>query len=306
MGNCGLMDSDGAAGEHPLEDADWLEPPDGGGAAGDAFQMLMRDARRHPLLTRAEETRLARGIERGDLQAKERLVNSNIRLVVSIAKRFQGRDMPLLDLVQEGMFGLIRAAEKFDHRKGFKFSTYATFWIRQSIQRGMANKGRTIRLPVHIGQRERAIARAARELSSGLGREPTAEEIAHKADLSMNDVREVIDMPRAVTSLDRPLGTGDDAVAFGGLLPSWDPLPDEEVESGLRRDAVRAAIERLPERERAVIELRFGLSGGSPPARLSDVAEVLGLSTERVRQVERAALDRLARTAELGWLSAAA
>jgi RNA polymerase primary sigma factor len=300
------MDSDGTAGSHTLGEGDWSEPTDGGSAASDAFQMLMRDARRHPLLSRAEEARLAQAIERGDLRAKECLVNSNIRLVVSIAKRFQGRDMPLLDLVQEGMFGLIRAAEKFDHRKGFKFSTYATFWIRQSIQRGMANKGRTIRLPVHIGQRERSIARAARELSSGLGRDPTAEEIALKADLSTSDVREVIDMPRAVTSLDRPLGNEDDAVAFGGLLPSWDPQPDEEVENGLRREAVRTALEHLPTRERAVIELRFGLSEGTPPARLSDVAAVLGLSTERVRQVERAALDRLARADELGWLSEAA
>ncbi|MEA2375375.1 MAG: polymerase primary sigma factor, partial [Thermoleophilaceae bacterium] len=172
----------------------------------DALQLFLNEIRRHPLLTKDEEVELARAIERGDMDAKERLINSNLRLVVSLAKKYQGNEMPLLDLIQEGILGLIRAAEKFDWRKGYKFSTYATFWIRESIQRGLANKGRTIRLPVHIGQRERKVARVERELSTKLGREPTDEEIAEEAEISVDDIEELRDAARAVTSLDRPIG----------------------------------------------------------------------------------------------------
>ena len=156
---------------------------------GDALQLFMRDIRRHPLLTAADEVELAKRIERGDLEAKERMVTSNLRLVVSVAKKYQGHELSLLDLIQEGILGLIRAAEKFDWRKGYKFSTYATFWIRQAIQRGLANQGRTIRLPVHIGQRERKIARAERDLSTRLGRPPTDEELAKEADISLRELR---------------------------------------------------------------------------------------------------------------------
>ena len=157
---------------------------------GDALQLFLRDIRRHPLLTAKEEVELAKRIERGDLEAKERMVNSNLRLVVSLAKKYQGHELSLLDLIQEGILGLIRAAEKFDWRKGYKFSTYATFWIRQAIQRGLANQGRTIRLPVHIGQRERKIARAERELAVQLGRPPTDEEIAREADITLRELEE--------------------------------------------------------------------------------------------------------------------
>jgi len=169
-------------------------------ATTDALQLFLNEVRRHPLLTKDEEIELAQAIERGDLEAKERMINSNLRLVVSIAKKYQGNELPLLDLIQEGILGLIRASEKFDWRKGYKFSTYATFWIRESIQRGLANRGRTIRLPVHIGQRERKIARTQRELSVQLGREPTEEEVAEAADLTMDEIREVQESARTVTA----------------------------------------------------------------------------------------------------------
>src|ERR671917_1258817 len=173
---------------------------------GDTLQLFLRDVRRHPLLSAEEEVELAQRIERGDLEAKERMVNANLRLVVSLAKKYQGHELALLDLIQEGILGLIRAAEKFDWRKGYKFSTYATFWIRQAIQRGLANQGRTIRIPVHIGQRERKIARAERELASQLGREPTDDEIARAAELASEQVEEVRQAARTITSLDRPVG----------------------------------------------------------------------------------------------------
>src|SRR5205807_4196186 len=166
------------------------QPGDGADRAMDSMSLFLAEVRRHRLLTRAEEVALSKRIERGDLAAKERLVNSNLRLVISNARSYEGLDLPLLDLIQEGMLGLIRAAEKFDWRRGYKFSTYATFWIRQAIQRGLANKARTIRIPVHIGQRERKIARAQRELAAELGRDPTDEEIAQRAELSADDVRE--------------------------------------------------------------------------------------------------------------------
>src|SRR6478735_2633388 len=168
----------------------------------DALQLFLNEIRRYPLLTAPEEIELAKRIEKGDMAAKERMINSNLRLVVSIAKKYQGQDLPLLDLIQEGIFGLIRASEKFDWRKGYKFSTYATFWIRQAIQRGIANKARTIRIPVHIGQRERKIARVQRELQAELGRPPSDEEVAERAEIKVDDIEELRDAARAVTSLD--------------------------------------------------------------------------------------------------------
>src|SRR5919107_1502653 len=169
----------------------------------DAMQLFLNEVRRHPLLTAEDEVALSKRIEQGDAEAKDRMINSNLRLVVSLAKKYQGNDLPLLDLIQEGILGLIRAAEKFDWRRGYKFSTYATFWIRQAIQRGIANKARTIRIPVHIGQRERKIARAERELSARLGRPPTDEEIAQEAEISMRELDETREFSRTVTSLER-------------------------------------------------------------------------------------------------------
>src|SRR5918998_3949259 len=181
-----------------------VQPQDFAGQTTDALQLFLNELGRYPLLTAAEEIDLAKRIEKGDMAAKERMILSNLRLVVSIAKKYQGADLPLLDLIQEGIFGLVRASEKFDWRKGYKFSTYATFWIRQAIQRGVENKSRTIRIPVHIAQRERKIARAQRELSAKLGRDPTDEEVAAASELRVDQVEEVRDAARTVTSLDRP------------------------------------------------------------------------------------------------------
>ncbi len=271
---------------------------------GDALQLFMRDIRRHGLLTAAEEVELSKRIERGDLDAKERMVNSNLRLVVSVAKKYQGHELSLLDLIQEGILGLIRAAEKFDWRKGYKFSTYATFWIRQAIQRGLANQGRTIRLPVHIGQRERKIARAERDLSTRLGRPPTDEELAKEADISLRELRETREYSRTVTSLERPVGA-DGGAELGDLLPSDAPEPVEEVEIGLRHDAVHRALENLSEQEQAVIRLRYGINGDDPTP-LREAGRRLGLSPERVRRIEHRALERLACTREVAGLSEAA
>jgi RNA polymerase primary sigma factor len=266
-------------------------------ATTDALQLFLNEIRRYPLLTAPEEVDLSKRIEQGDLGAKERMINSNLRLVVSIAKKYQGQELSLLDLIQEGIFGLIRASEKFDWRKGYKFSTYATFWIRQAIQRGLANKARTIRIPVHIGQRERKIVRAERDLSARLGREPNDHEIAREAELPLEQVEEVRDAARTVTSLDRPVGEEGDT-ALGDLLEGGAPPVDQEVEVSLSEQLLRRTIEELPETERDVIRLRFGLTGEDPQP-LRETGRRLGLSAERVRQIESRALKRLAMRREL-------
>jgi RNA polymerase primary sigma factor len=274
------------------------------GTTTDALQLFLNEIRRYPLLTAAEEVELAKRIERGDMAAKERMINSNLRLVVSIAKKYQGQELGLLDLIQEGIFGLIRAAEKFDWRKGYKFSTYATFWIRQAIQRGIANKARTIRIPVHIGQRERKIARAERDLASRLGRDPEDEEVAKEAELPLDQVLEVRQAARTITSLDRPVGE-EGETAFGDLLPSEGAEPEEEVELSLREETLRAAVEQLPERERQVVKLRYGINGDEPTP-LRETGRRLGLSPERVRQLESEALEHLAMQREVEGLREAA
>ena len=273
-------------------------------ATTDALQLFLNEIRRYPLLTAADEVQLAKRIERGDPDAKEQMINSNLRLVVSIAKKYQGQDLQLLDLIQEGILGLIRAAEKFDWRRGYKFSTYATFWIRQAIQRGIANKARTIRIPVHIGQRERKIARASRELHAKLGREPTDDEISAETELPLDQIEEARDTIRTITSLDRPVGE-EGETALGDLLPSEDPEPSEEVDVSLRQEALRSALQHLPERERTVVKLRYGINGDDPTP-LRETGRRLGLSPERVRQIEGEALKRLAMTRELEGLSEAA
>jgi RNA polymerase primary sigma factor len=274
-------------------------------ATTDALQLFLNEIRRHPLLTADEEIELAKAIERGDLEAKERMINSNLRLVVSIAKKYQGNELPLLDLIQEGILGLIRASEKFDWRRGYKFSTYATFWIRESIQRGIANRGRTIRLPVHIGQRERKIARTERELAARLGRDPTEEEIAEAAELTVQDIREVQDAARTVTSLDKPVGE-DEGTGLGDLLESGERAPEEEVEISLREDALRRAIERLPDNEQQVVKMRYGINGGGEPTPLREAGRRLGMSAEGVRKLESRALQRLSMARELDGLRDAA
>jgi RNA polymerase primary sigma factor len=273
----------------------------------DALQQFLNEAGRHRLLTPQEELDLAKRIETGDLDAKERLTTHNLRLVVSIARKYQGlSELCLLDLIQEGMLGLIRAVEKFDYRKGFRFSTYATLWIRQAIQRGIADKGRTIRLPVHVAQRERKIATVERQLSTTLGREPTPEEIAAAAELPVEQVVEMLDVSRTVTSLDKPVGDEDDT-SLGTLMGSGETSTEEVVEVSLSRQAVRAAVEQLPERERQIIKLRFGLDGEErEPLPLSQLQRELGMGREELRAIERRALQHLALRRELAALSEAA
>jgi RNA polymerase primary sigma factor len=273
-------------------------------ATTDALQLFLNEAGRYPLLTAAEEKELAKRIERGDLEAKELMINSNLRLVVSIAKRYQGHGLSLLDLIQEGIIGLIRAVEKFDWRKGFKFSTYATWWIRQAVQRGVANKSRTIRIPVHIVEREVKISRAERELLTKLGRQPTEAEIAEAAKLPLKQVREVRQAARAVTSLDRPLSAEGDT-AFGDLVSGETGEFEEEVHVSLAEQALHRAVAELPDREQQVVKLRYGLNGDEDPKSLEEIGRRLGLTRERVRQVEAQALERLAVKREIDSLRAA-
>src|SRR5256714_9310538 len=261
-------------------------------ATTDALQLFLNEAAKWPLLTAEEEVELAKRIERGDEQAKERMINSNLRLVVSIAKRYQGHGLSLLDLIQEGIIGLIRAVEKFDWRKGFKFSTYATWWIRQAVQRGVANKARTIRMPVHIVDRERKISKAERVLHVKLGRAPSLEEIAKEAKLPLKQVREVQEAARAVTSLDRPVGSESDT-SLGELVSGQDAPPEEELEVSFRMEALRRAIAELPDRQQDVLKLRFGLDGDPQPKSLEQIGKELGLTRERVRQIAMDALERL-------------
>jgi RNA polymerase primary sigma factor len=272
----------------------------------DALAQFLDEAGRHPLLTADEELELAKRIERGDLAAKERLITSNLRLVVSIARKYQGvSDLCLIDTIQEGMLGLIRAAEKFDWRKGFRFSTYATLWIRQAIGRALDQHGRTIRLPVHLAQRERRIARAERELATELGRDATLDEIAAAAEVTAQQVEELRAAARRVTSLERPVGD-EEGAELGELLPTRQPAPEEEVEVALREQVVREVVSRLPDRERTVIKLRYGLDGDPEPVPISEIARRLALRPSEVQRLERGALAELAVRRELDALRDAA
>jgi RNA polymerase primary sigma factor len=270
----------------------------------DALQLFLNELRHYPLLTARQEVELAKRIERGDLEAKERLINSNLRLVVSLAKKYPTYDLSLLDLIQEGIFGLVRASEKFDWRKGYKFSTYATFWIRQAIQRGIESRARTIRIPSHVGIRQRKIAKVQAELATELGRDPTDEELARAAELSPDHLREAREASRTVVSLDRPVGA-EEETSLGALLPSDQSAPDEEVAVSLERAALRRAVEALPSPERDVVKLRYGIEGDDPQ-RLSETGRRLGLSPEKVKQVEAQALAHLAEVRELQGVRAAA
>ncbi len=266
----------------------------------DALQLFLREAGRHSLLSAAEEVSLAKKIERGDLVAKQAMIQSNLRLVISIAKNYRNQGLPFLDLIQEGTLGLIRAVEKFDWRRGFKFSTYATWWIRQAVARALADKARTIRMPVHIVERLQKMNRAERTLWAVLGREPNIEEIADEANLTPQQVQEVRAAARASTSLDAPVGDTDDAV-LGDFVAGDDPLPEETVELTLRSQALAAALDALPEREREVVTLRYGL-GGTEPKTLEEIGRRLGLTRERVRQIELDSLKRLAVQREMQHL----
>src|SRR5438874_13104785 len=256
----------------------------------DPLQLFMDAAGRHKLLTAADEVALAKRIERGDLAAKEKMINSNLRLVVSIAKRYQGHDVPLLDLIQEGVIGLNRAAEKFDWRKGYKFSTYATWWIRQACQRAVANQSKTIRIPVHVQERRIKLNRASAELQAKLGREATVDELAEATRLKKEHVEEALDAVDSV-SLNQGLGSDSDSELGDLFADESSADPAEEAAEALRRQRVQRAVADLPERQRRIIELRFGFGGES--ASLETIGKELGLTRERVRQLESEALMRL-------------
>jgi RNA polymerase primary sigma factor len=260
--------------------------------ATDSLTLFMNRAGRYPLLTAAEEVALAKRVERGDAAAKERMINSNLRLVVSIAKRYQGHDLPLMDLVQEGVIGLNRAVEKFDWRRGYKFSTYATWWIRQACQRAVSNQSATIRVPVHIHERRVKIARAANQIRTRQGHDPTPAELAQATGIELRHVEEALAVAEANASLNQTVGS-DDGAELGDLFQ--DPSasdPEEEAAESFQRLAVRRAVAALPERERRILELRFGFEGEA--ATLEEIGKTLGIGRERVRQLERDALARLA------------
>jgi RNA polymerase primary sigma factor len=261
-------------------------------ATTDALTLFMTRAGRYPLLTAAEEVALAKRIERGDAAAKERMINSNLRLVVSIAKRYQRQDMSLGDLIQEGVIGLNRAVEKFDWRRGFKFSTYATWWIRQACQRAVFGQSATIRIPTHVNERRMKISRVRRRLETELGREATREELAAASGLSLQHVEEALDAAEASVSLNRPIGSEDEG-ELGDLFT--DPTardPAEEAADSVGREEIRRAVAALPEEERRVLELRFGFEG--EPASLETIEEELGVSRSRVHKLHDDALARLA------------
>jgi RNA polymerase primary sigma factor len=270
--------------------------------AADSLQLFLADIGRHKLLTAAEEVMLAKAIERGDLTAKRRMIESNLRLVVSIAKGYRGLGVPFLDLIQEGTLGLNRAVEKFDWRRGYKFSTYATWWIRQSVQRAVANHARTIRVPVHVVERQQKLGRAARRLEVELGREATKEELAEATGLPLQHVDEALGAAQASVSLNQTVGA-DDEGELGDLFADREAAdPFEEAEESLRRQGVRRALDALPERERRILELRFGFEG--EPWTLEAIGHELDLTRERVRQLEGQALARLAALRELQYVAA--
>jgi RNA polymerase primary sigma factor len=271
-------------------------------ATSDSLQLFLRDIAQRPLLTASEEIALAKRIERGDQEAKQRMIESNLRLVVSNAKRYRGLGLPFLDLIQEGILGLIRAVEKFDWRRGFKFSTYATWWIRQAMQRAVQHQARTIRVPVHVAQELAKVRGAERRLSTELGRDPTNEELAKQLDMPVEQLDALRASERVPVSLETPIGSEGDT-ELGALIPSDGPSPHEEVELDLEEESIRRALKRLEPKARLVIELRFGI-GDREPLTLREVAEQVGLSAEGVRKLERRALMRLAEERELQALAA--
>jgi RNA polymerase primary sigma factor len=267
----------------------------------DALQLFLKEIGRTRLLTAADEVALARRIERGDRNAKQHMIEANLRLVVSIAKNYRNQGLPFLDLIQEGTIGLVRAVEKFDHRRGFKFSTYATWWIRQAVARALADKSRTIRMPVHVVEKLNRITRCERRLVSQLGREPTPAEIAEDLELDPDEVEHILRTAQSPVSLDKPIGDDEDS-DFGDLLADPDAdEPDEVAEAAMRLEALRRALQQLSYRERRVLELRYGLNGEEPRT-LDEVGRAFCVTRERIRQIESQSLRKLQALADLRLL----
>jgi RNA polymerase primary sigma factor len=258
----------------------------------DSLQLFLKDIGRVDLLTAAQEVELAKRIERGDHGAKQAMVEANLRLVVSIAKKYRNQGLPFLDLIQEGTIGLVRAAEKFDYRKGFKFSTYATWWIRQAVARALADKGRTIRMPVHIVEKLNKIVRSERKLRGELGREPTVPEIAIDVEMTVEDVAQIRRTAQLPVSLEKPVGDEEESEFGHFLTDESEPLPDEAAETTLRRETLLKILGTLSEREREVIQLRYGLDGRAPLT-LDEVGRAFNVTRERIRQIEHHTLKKL-------------
>ncbi|MEO5577013.1 MAG: sigma-70 family RNA polymerase sigma factor [Gaiellaceae bacterium] len=258
----------------------------------DTLQLFLKDIGKVPLLTAAQEVELAKRIERGEHAAKQAMVEANLRLVVSIAKRYRNQGLPFLDLIQEGTIGLVRAAEKFDYRKGFKFSTYATWWIRQAVARALADKARTIRMPVHVVEKLNKIVRTERTLRAKLGREPSATEIGHELDLHPEEIEQIRRSAQTPISLEKPVGDEDESEFGHFLTDATMPLPDEQAEETLRNEALRSILKSLSHRERRVLELRYGLDGEQPRT-LDEVGRTFNVTRERIRQIENQGLKKL-------------
>jgi RNA polymerase primary sigma factor len=267
----------------------------------DSLRLYLRSIGRVELLTAAQEVELAKRIERGDMLAKRQMVEANLRLVVSIAKGYLGRGLSFLDLIQEGSLGLIRAVEKFDYRRGYKFSTYATWWIRQAVTRAIADKARTIRIPVHMVEKLNRIAYVERQLVQLLGREPEPEEIAAELRWSVTDVKEILRVAQLPVSLEKPVGDEDESELGDFVADDAVSEPFEEASEHLQREGVRKALDALPERERQVIELRYGLTG-LEPLTLEEVGRTFGVTRERIRQIENNTLKKLKRLPEAQML----
>ncbi|HEY3183986.1 MAG TPA: sigma-70 family RNA polymerase sigma factor [Gaiellaceae bacterium] len=280
--------------ELPVDEEEALEALE---VSTDSLQLFLKDVGKVDLLTAAQEVELAKRIERGDHRAKQEMVEANLRLVVSIAKRYRNQGLPFLDLIQEGTIGLVRAAEKFDYRKGFKFSTYATWWIRQAVARALADKARTIRMPVHVVEKLNKIMRTERKLRAEKGREPSSEEIALELDLSVEEVEQIRRTSQAPVSLEKPVGDEEES-EFGHFIEDEsEPLPDEAADTTMRREALSRALSMLAERERRVLEMRYGLNGEQPRT-LDEVGRTFNVTRERIRQIENQSLKKLRALAE--------